>query len=1192
MSQYPYGYGFQGQQPQQQYPYQPYGAYSAPGYGAQQPQQPQQPPPTTSNYYAATQSAYDYNANNIPGLGTPSTTPLFPVPFNGPLDQSGYGTSAPLPSAQYPPYVPNPTPPIPASYPKMQNQTSVLQDSKPPPQYRQNQPKAQIKVQQIQRLTKQPRQQPRDVDSQEEGEISDSQFDDLYDDESNQPSGPQQHTAASASAKSSEDGVVSGTDQEPNFYDTDVDEVPAPNIQSTVALRAKVLGNDKPPRQAEASRNERDRSRSYSPYLSPREVEQDTTTPKNPTTSNTQAEREIQKRPAGRDANAATTAGRSNDTQGQVNGVDRGEEGEMASNGSTTASTPSRSFGTLPEAQNEAKKTILRLLPLGVKFQTYIDEGIDPKVVKDLFTQLNLAPPPPSSAPLDKPAPTQQKKAEAANQEPTEASQLDAKAKKQEERKDKIARLLAEKKAKAAAGVNTESKAPATPVSAGNPSPSVKPNSQSEKNLLLQQKMEALRKAQEARVQKVGKQPTLPQVAKPEVTGEGITRPSAQGPTITPQPSTNSKPNAAARPSPTAMTLSHDAPGPSPVQQTLRIQSPTLTSLSTKQVNQRKRPVAADFVDYPTPAVKKPFLPTRQDSSLVISVSDDDDEDDDDDIDMEMDSPTEDSPPSAPQSFGLPRKAPSLRDYPPLTNRGAPRQLSSPAPGTPGGRAANVDLKAQERAIAELKRKIEEAEARAKAKPKPGSSTPQTPSAGDVTPARRTISTSELDDKNSPSAQLLQEAEAAKLPKSSTLSQTGGQPKIEPSSRLTSIQIPRVKSIVDEKVARIKRMEEELNKLRAEVDETLAVKQHTEEADRVTSDSAADYVQDTQPSNAAVASSGEPERIQSEETSFDAASQSHPMEIESSEKSDDEMDTTMEISQVDALKGMDEMATDGPEASSQDPQHVDTVQPSVTGQPAEAPATMAGAIPSGTGVSTAEEYASDDYEPPDAPNDDRTAADSPPFSPAPAHNIGSFEMSQREAQEVISPMPTQISTAKMPNDDPNTEAHAEFFAHPSSRVEEIPREDTDHGARAPHTSFVDYESPLRYFRAYRFHPQYNDNVAGGFKSLTYSNIIDPKREVCPDELDGQDCPRGGACQFQHFQAMATPDNRIILELGSSDDLMGDQKKNFNNGLRELVASFQKSKVRDFKTIAEGIVEFRRRFLGDSTKILHLEGITI
>lgn len=56
--------------------------------------------------------------------------------------------------------------------------------------------------------------------------------------------------------------------------------------------------------------------------------------------------------------------------------------------------------------------------------------------------------------------------------------------------------------------------------------------------------------------------------------------------------------------------------------------------------------------------------------------------------------------------------------------------------------------------------------------------------------------------------------------------------------------------------------------------------------------------------------------------------------------------------------------------------------------------------------------------------------------------------------------------------------------------------------------------------------------------------------------------------------------------------MGDQKKNFNNGLRELVASFQKSKVRDFKTIAEGIVEFRRRFLGDSTKILHLEGITI
>lgn len=71
-----------------------------------------------------------------------------------------------------------------------------------------------------------------------------------------------------------------------------------------------------------------------------------------------------------------------------------------------------------------------------------------------------------------------------------------------------------------------------------------------------------------------------------------------------------------------------------------------------------------------------------------------------------------------------------------------------------------------------------------------------------------------------------------------------------------------------------------------------------------------------------------------------------------------------------------------------------------------------------------------------------------------------------------------------------------------------------------------------------------------------------------------------------------PDSEIILELGSSDEFTGDQKRDFNNGLREVVASFQKSKVRDFHTIAQAIVDFRHRFLGDPSKILRLEGVTI
>ena len=86
----------------------------------------------------------------------------------------------------------------------------------------------------------------------------------------------------------------------------------------------------------------------------------------------------------------------------------------------------------------------------------------------------------------------------------------------------------------------------------------------------------------------------------------------------------------------------------------------------------------------------------------------------------------------------------------------------------------------------------------------------------------------------------------------------------------------------------------------------------------------------------------------------------------------------------------------------------------------------------------------------------------------------------------------------------------------------IDKKDAHGSIPAPQTSFTDYESPLRYYHAFRFHPRYSESVAGGLKSLTYSNRIDPKREICPDELDGVDCPRGNACQFQHFSNMVAP----------------------------------------------------------------------
>jgi len=47
------------------------------------------------------------------------------------------------------------------------------------------------------------------------------------------------------------------------------------------------------------------------------------------------------------------------------------------------------------------------------------------------------------------------------------------------------------------------------------------------------------------------------------------------------------------------------------------------------------------------------------------------------------------------------------------------------------------------------------------------------------------------------------------------------------------------------------------------------------------------------------------------------------------------------------------------------------------------------------------------------------------------------------------------------------------------------------------------------------------------------------------------------------------------------------------GLREVLQKFRNEKVRDFDTIAYKIIDFRREFLGDESKILsHLEGVSI
>lgn len=767
------------------------------------------------------------------------------------------------------------------------------------------------------------------------------------------------------------------------------------------------------------------------------------------------------------------------------------------------AAAPPRSFTSIPEADNAAKKAILSLLPYGVKFQTYIDEGFDRTYVKDMFTQLNLPCDPDTSKASPKPVSTPAKENPASSNQISQPTAEDAMAKKQEERKDRIRRLLAEKKAKAAdassnAGAAAESKDVPAPSVAG---PSKVPTTTAEKNRLLQHKM-ALIKALAA--QKTG-QKQEPSVAQNAIAPK-LRSASSQSPARPSSASGNP-----ARLQDAVSTLA------TPQRPSTAAPSPSVPAFPSapqgaQQVNQRKRPTAADFMDYPTPSFKRPSLANRQDSSLVISISDE--EDDDEDVEMEVDSAPEDSPAPKQQTLTIPRRGPAIRDYPPLTNIASARHMSSSVSGM-AGKTAN-GLEEKEKAIEALRRKIEEAEARAKSRPARGSATPQTPSAGGNTPIdqvtrlpmSRAVSSSDTDDKNGPPAHLPQEnhnvAATKPLPELTVADrESDKQRHISVSS--ASLSAKSAKAL--EKAERLKRLQEEMLKLQAEMDEDSDEDQGASEEVEAGSTHVNDLGQpvlDLAPS--------------------EITQQSQAMDIDTPEIAENKAKVFADA----FLASID---------TSISPSHTGGLNVTDSaGQPTQALVETAGSPDNKEEPAVADANASDDYEPPEARVVD-PAVGSRSLDPAGAELADESEMLARSRQQQTdSSQHTRISGITTSDHDPYIEKQGQPMEI-TREVQVLYSSPTDRrltSVKAPdapiqppsQTSFVPYESPLRYFHAYRFHPEYLDGVTGGLKSLTYSNRIDPNKEMCPDEWEGNDCPRGEACQFQHFQSIVAPGESV------------------------------------------------------------------
>lgn len=145
---------------------------------------------------------------------------------------------------------------------------------------------------------------------------------------------------------------------------------------------------------------------------------------------------------------------------------------------------------------------------------------------------------------------------------------------------------------------------------------------------------------------------------------------------------------------------------------------------SAVPVNIRKRPVASDFDNtgaFNPPVYKKPFGHMDGPDKLILDVSESEDsEASDDDDGMDLDKVID----QYGRQANFPPK-PSMRDLPPLSDFPPRRSYTAPtsAVGTPPASqstprpgARPEDLKSKESAIAEMRRKIAEAEERRKAK--------------------------------------------------------------------------------------------------------------------------------------------------------------------------------------------------------------------------------------------------------------------------------------------------------------------------------------------------------------------------------------------------------------------------------------------------------------------------------------------
>ncbi|KAG6304874.1 hypothetical protein E4U45_001041 [Claviceps purpurea] len=860
----------------------------------------------------------------------------------------------------------------------------------------------------------------------------------------------------------------------------------------------------------------------------------------------------------------------------------------------------------LEDARKKAKDAILYLWPLDVRFHHLLAEGIDKALLKSLYQDLGLSADEPSQTQkaVDDTScvveakysePTSKKKPEIERSEESISATKD----KSEERKDRIARLLAARgskqsvstaavlqpqspmslaadhtkkqmqaqkpaSAEAEVGMHTQTQTH-TQAEAQTQNKADKGAKSSmshlEKSKLIQQKLAALKRAREI--------PQSPNATQNESGDLGHNEPSLEA-----SKATNTS------------GLSESIPGLS--------LSPTKTSSESSEAAGEPRPAHNAAVS------QRANHPTAFDQNLksrpfLIDISD---EEEDEGEEMEIDSPAH---PQTTQSIlaTTTRHDALLSDSLPVSesamSRGAQSPTSIPmlsrsASGNNGG-----DLESMNKMIEEMKRKIAEAEARKKAK-----------TSRQGSPALSQRHDSFLEDNwDTTPRQRSGEPRHGDLSAGSTPSPTQSR---RSRSRVASERLPLLEARRRGRLEKLRDLQAQVARIEMELENDKLEQEQLVE-DMMESDSEKDEALQPAIEEALTAKAVQTPPIFEE---MDVTEDSLPESTNTQHKEQQAAligleqnaelsgqlsagcvpvfnDTaTVENSKINsdvAEANLGEMAATSPSENAITASHGSTSSKMDTSQIDDAPPVaqvededvvmedIAHSADEDAGKDTR-----DACEPPGVTQPSLAAGNEPALLARPSSPVKDNKGPPAVEQATPAASSPTATSSPLAASVPNTLVHSVDDEAPSSS--------------SRRTSFLPYETPLQYFHAYRFHPSFTQSVAGGLRSLTYSNKIDVKKELCPDELASQSCPRGSDCDYQHFESIRAPDDQILLQLGAAEPYEGQQREKYISGLKQLLTDYRNQNIRDFQIISQGVLDYRARFLGDKTKILPLGHITL